>query len=78
MSILQRFNEKTGRKEFFIEVEGIPGGYWTTLGLCDRCYTYKKCLGLAKLSEEEFQEFENSSSKLLDNINETSCCENLT
>ena len=37
MSTLQRFNEKTGRKEFYIEVKGIPGGYWTALGLCDRC-----------------------------------------
>jgi hypothetical protein len=28
MSNLQRFNEKTGRKEFYVEVKGIPGGYW--------------------------------------------------
>jgi hypothetical protein len=65
MSTLQRFNEKTGRKEFFIEVEGIPGGYWTALGLCDRCYKYKKCLGLAKLSGKEFQEFENTANTIV-------------
>jgi hypothetical protein len=58
MSTLHRFNEKTGRKEFYIQVEGIPGGYWTPLGLCDRCYTFNKCLGLARLSKEEWEEFE--------------------
>ena len=58
MSTLHRFNEKTGRKEFYIQVEGIPGGYWTALGLCDRCYTFNKCLGLARLSKEEWEKFE--------------------
>ena len=58
MSTLHRFNEKTGRKEFYIQVEGIPGGYWTSLGLCDRCYTFNKCLGLARLSKEEWEKFE--------------------
>jgi hypothetical protein len=69
MSNLQRFNEKTGRKEFYIEVKGIPGGYWTALGLCDKCY------GLAKLSNEEWLEFENSPTKLLADLEVTSCCE---
>lgn len=58
MSTLHRFNEKTSRKEFYIQVEGIPGGYWTPLGLCDRCYTFNKCLGLARLSKEEWEKFE--------------------
>ena len=57
MSAQERFNQVTGRKEFYIEAEGLPG-YWTALGLCDRCYSYKKCLGLAKLSMEEWQKFE--------------------
>jgi hypothetical protein len=57
MSAQERFNHITGRKEFYIDVEGLPG-YWTALGLCDRCYAYKKCLGLAKLSMEDWQEFE--------------------
>ena len=37
MRNLQRFKEQTGRKEFYIEVKGILGGYWIALGLCDRC-----------------------------------------
>ena len=41
MSTLHKYNEKTGRKEFYIQIEGIPGGYWTALGLCYRC---GKCL----------------------------------
>lgn len=73
MSTLHRFNEKTGRKEFYIQVEGIPGGYWTALGLCDRCYTFNKCLGLARLSKEEWEKFENSSTKILANLELTSC-----
>lgn len=77
MSAQERFNQVTGRKEFYIEVEGIPGGYWTPLGLCDRCYSYKKCLGLAKLSMEEWQKFENSPKKLLATVEPTSCCQNL-
>ena len=75
MSNLQRFNEKTGRKEFYIEVKGIPGGYWTALGLCDRCYKFNKCYGLAKLSKEEWLEFENSPTKLLADLEVKSCCE---
>jgi hypothetical protein len=59
MSNFQRFNEKTGRKEFFIQPKNLPG-YWTALGLCDRCYTFIKCIGLAKLSKEEFPEFKTS------------------
>ena len=78
MSTLHRFNEKTGRKEFYIQVEGIPGGYWTALGLCDRCYTFNKCLGLARLSKEEWEEFENSSTNLLANLELTSCCDNIS
>jgi len=58
LSTLHKFNEKTGRKEFYIQVEGIPGGYWTALGLCDRCNTFNKCLGLARLSKVEWEEFE--------------------
>ena len=60
MSAQERFNQVTGRKEFYIEVEGIPGGYWTPLGLCDRCYTFIKCLGLARLSKEKLPEFKTS------------------
>ena len=63
MSNLQRFNEKTGRKEFYIKPEGLPG-YWTALGLCDRCYKYNKCIGLASLNEDEWQEFENIQTNL--------------
>ena len=62
MSYLQRFNEKTGRKEFYIEPEGLPG-YWTALGLCDRCYKYNKCLGLASLKEDEWHEYELENSQ---------------
>jgi hypothetical protein len=78
LSTLLRLNEKTGRKEFYIQVEGIPGGYWTALGLCDRCYTFNKCLGLARLSKEEWEEFENSSTNLLANLELTSCCDNIS
>lgn len=78
MSTLHRFNEKTSRKEFYIQVEGIPGGYWTALGLCDRCYTFNKCLGLARLSKEEWEEFENSSTKILANLKLTSCCDSMS
>jgi hypothetical protein len=78
MSYQQRFNEKTGRKEFYIQVAGIPGGYWTALGLCDRCYTFNKCIGLARLSKEEWEEFENSSTKLLANLELTSCCSSIS
>ena len=77
MNTLQRFNEKTGRKEFFIQPKNLPG-YWTALGLCDRCYTFNKCLGLSRLSKEEWEEFENSSTNLLANLELTSCSENLT
>ena len=59
----------------YIEVKGIPGGYWTALGLCDRCYKFNKCYGLAKLSKEEWLEFENSPTKLLADLEVTSCCE---
>lgn len=48
MNKLHRYNEKTGRKEFYIVVEGIQGGYWTPLGLSNRCY---KCLGFASYPE---------------------------
>ena len=78
MSTHHRYNEKTGRKEFYIEVEGIPGGYWTPLVLCDRCYKYNKCLGLASLSMEEWEVFENTSAKLLDSFDLTSCCDNIS
>jgi hypothetical protein len=78
MSTLHRFNEKTGRKEFYIQVEGIPGGYWTALGLCDRCYTFNKCFGLARLSKEEWEEFKNSSTNLLANLELTSCFNSIT
>lgn len=78
MSTLQRFNEKTGRKEFYIEIEGIPEGYWTPLGHCDRCYKYNKCLGLARLSMEELEKFENTAAKLLDSFELTSCCDNIS
>jgi hypothetical protein len=62
MSAPERYNTVTGRKEFYIEPKGLPG-YWTALGLCDRCYKYNKCLGLAKLSAEEWQEFEQENSQ---------------
>jgi hypothetical protein len=68
MSYQQRFNVKTGRKEFYIQVAGIPGGYWTALGLCDRCYTFNKCLGLARLSKEEWEEFETAVLKGHSNV----------
>lgn len=64
MSYLQRFNEKTGRKEFYIEPEGLPG-YWTALGLCDRCNKYNKCLGLASFTEKEWLEFEDTAKTVL-------------
>ena len=57
MNAHERFNHVTGRKEFYIKPNNLPG-YWTALGLCDRCYSYKKCLGLAKLSLQEWQKFE--------------------
>ncbi len=76
MSAQERFNQVTGRKEFYIEVEGLPG-YWTALGLCDRCYSYKKCLGLAGLSMEEWLVFENSPEKLLENSEVKMCFNNL-
>jgi hypothetical protein len=78
MSAQERFNQVTGRKEFYIEVEGIPGGYWTPLGLCDRCYSFNKCLGLARLSKEEWEVYENSPTKLLANLDlkRIASCEN--
>jgi hypothetical protein len=78
MSTLHRYNEKTGRKEFYIEIEGIPEEYWTPLGLCDRCYKHNKCLGLARLSMEELEKFENTAAKLLDSFELTSCCVNIS
>lgn len=78
MRTLHRYNEKTGRKEFYIEVEGIQGGYRTPLGLCDRCYTFNKCIDLARLSKEEWEEFENSSTKILANLKQTSCCNSMS
>ncbi|MFM1947029.1 MAG: hypothetical protein RL207_1312 [Bacteroidota bacterium] len=56
MSAQERFNHVTGRKEFYIKPNNLPG-YWTALGLCDRCYLYQKCLGLARLSKDEWAEF---------------------
>ena len=64
MSAQERFNHVTGRKEFYIKPDNLPG-YWTALGLCDRCYKYNKCLGLANLSQLQWKEFQNSSTKLL-------------
>jgi len=48
------------------------------LGLCGRCYTYNKCLGLASLSKEEWQAYENSSTKILVNLDldRIASCEN--
>lgn len=77
MSAPERYNTVTGRKEFYIKPERLPG-YWTALGLCDRCYKYNKCLGLSSLNEEEWQEFENSSAKLLESFEQTSCCDNIS
>ena len=74
MSAEERFNHLTGRKEFYIKPNNLPG-YWTALGLCDRCYKFNKCYGLAKLSKEEWLEFENSPTKLLAEVEVTSCCE---
>ena len=76
MSAEERFNHLTGRKEFYIKPNNLPG-YWTALGLCDRCYSYKKCIGLARLSMEEWIEFENSPVKLLATVEPTSCYDNL-
>lgn len=64
MSAPERYNTFTGRKEFYIEPEGLPG-YWTALGLCDRCYKYNKCLGLASFTEKEWLEFENTAKTAL-------------
>jgi hypothetical protein len=77
MSAQERFNHVTGRKEFYIKPNNLPG-YWTALGLCDRCYSYKKCLGLAGLSKEEWLECENSPLKLLATVEPTICCPNQT
>lgn len=76
MSAQERFNHVTGRKEFYIKPNNLPG-YWTALGLCDRCYCYKKCLGFAGLSKEEWLEFENSPKKLLEKLEVTMYCNNL-
>lgn len=46
MSAQERFNQVTGRTEFFIQVEGIPGGYWTPLDFAIDAILIKSVLGL--------------------------------
>ena len=50
----KRINPETGRIEYKNQPEGLPA-IWTTLGFCERCEQFGECLGLAKLSEGEWQ-----------------------
>lgn len=54
----KRTNPITGEVEHWIQPKGLPG-IWKPIGFCDRCQTFKECLGLVTLTDQEWEELEN-------------------
>ena len=50
----RRINPTTKRIEIKLQPPGLPA-IWTDEGYCERCEQFGECLGLAKLSESEWQ-----------------------
>ena len=49
-----RVNPTTGQLEYWSQPPGLPG-IWLAPGFCSRCQPYKKCLGFAAISEEDWE-----------------------
>ena len=40
----RRINPKTGKKQTYVKLDGLPG-VWITEDLCDRCEPFRECQG---------------------------------
>jgi hypothetical protein len=64
----KRTNLLTGEVEHWIQPKGLPG-IWKPIGFCKRCQTFKECIGLVALSDEEWEELENIIEATRDLVN---------
>lgn len=63
--MITRINARTGREEIWLQPEGLPG-IWVHRGFCERCHPFNKCMGLAELTDAEWESMENLISETND------------
>jgi hypothetical protein len=61
----KRLDPETGREQIWVKPDGLSG-LWVTRGYCERCETYRECLGLLSLTDKEWKELENLISEAND------------